>query len=74
MLLDDEKMSPIKKRIRFNADNKTWTIGNEETHSRTIPRIFWYHDSEDRYLNGFYIWIAQIRSLDLDLDLIVFIL
>ena len=71
MFLDDEKISPIKKRIRFNADNKTWTIGNEETHSRTIPRIFWYHDSEDRYLNGLPIWIAQVQIWILDLIVLI---
>ena len=41
-----DEQAAIKKRIRYNAENRTWTLGNEAW--GTFPKIFWYYPTSDR--------------------------
>ena len=41
-----DEQALIKKRIRYNAENRTWTLGNEAW--GTFPKIFWYYPTTDR--------------------------
>ena len=42
----DEQDIAIKKRIEYNSENRTWTLGNYNPN--TNPKIFWYYHQNDR--------------------------
>ena len=41
-----DEVFAIKKRITYNFENRTWTLGNEA--AGTLPKIFWTYPKDDR--------------------------